>query len=631
MDEVDIERLKKIKTYISEAVTTAKRESPLKIPAKWIRYGYILEALKDDTPVLSTTEILKIIDRLNFEIGDVEISDMLEFFHRRGKILYFSVEKLREIVILDVPWFVKCFKHIVSDPKHLREDHREVISTVERKWKWYLEKGFLEDELYQILIREKNPSLNMEHQRILGEYQNKLGMMFHIDNFEIDNKNVSGWYVPCVNTEKFSPKEKLRTDSKASPILCFLFEQYLPYDLFGRLIVKCLSTTHWTPYGGHLYKTGAYMSYRTEGGKEVEVCFFTSEKVFTVQIISLRKDSAKYGHAIITELYTIFEQFLKTFYKSLTKYKIGYLCNNKRGYEKDSHKHCIVTEKNNAYCKSCDIVFKTEMEKAKEFWEQYSEKKSAVDSTRSSETQLITRCCRVYMEVLYKFSGHLKPDKSTNEGFGTFFINMLKNQMPYNCSPQWEILPAVSENNIEADMKRLDRLIEVGQRLRKIQEDVYSKLQLTQLEKETEHIAEDLKKIYLSLRGEHENIRRDMFFLWTGEEDKNTLEKLKDIPLISLKVNDVEYGRNVKVEASVDVDISYVMWLKSTGLHRRFNILKDTPNKIVIKRKGTKLSIQIQDFSRYDEGFYQLVVATENAVGKERFMLSTDNEKLESP
>ncbi|XP_062618158.1 uncharacterized protein LOC134279774 [Saccostrea cucullata] len=150
--------------------------------------------------------------------------------------------------------------------------------------------------------------------------------------------------------------------------------------------------------------------------KGVQVYLFTSEKVITVQIIGRKEDSTKYGRAIITELDLIFEQFLKTFYKSLTKHKIGYLCNNKNGYEKNSHEHCIITEKNNAYCKSCESVFETEIEKAKEFWGQDSEKESEVESPRSSETQLITRCCRVYMEVLYKFSDHLKPEKSTNKG-----------------------------------------------------------------------------------------------------------------------------------------------------------------------------------------------------------------------
>lgn len=49
-------------------------------------------------------------------MNETEITETLTFLHRVGSLLYFNdEEELRNIVILDVQWFVNAFKCVITD------------------------------------------------------------------------------------------------------------------------------------------------------------------------------------------------------------------------------------------------------------------------------------------------------------------------------------------------------------------------------------------------------------------------------------------------------------------------------------------------------------------------------------
>lgn len=87
-----------------------------------------------------------------------------------------------------------------------------------------------------------------------------------------------------------------------------------------------------------------------------------------------------------------------------------------------------------------------------------------------------------------------------------------------------------------------------------------------------------------------------------------------EIPEISLTVPNFEFGDDVKLEASVDVDVSRFIWLKKNEEKNRFEILRNSGQM-------RSDSYELKKFSKDNEGHYQLIVATEQTVGRRQFQL----------
>lgn len=94
----------------------------------------------------------------------------------------------------------------------------------------------------------------------------------------------------------------------------------------------------------------------------------------------------------------------------------------------------------------------------------------------------------------------------------------------------------------------------------------------------------------------------------------------KEIPEISFNVPNIKFGDDVKLEARVDVGVSHFIWLKKKHSKNKFEILKE-PKARFGKRRT--ISYAIKQFSKHDEGQYQLIVATKQSVGRRIFQLET--------
>lgn len=62
-----------------------------------------------------------------FRLSETEITETLKFLHRVGSLLYFDEEELRDIVILDVQWFVNAFKCIITDSVDVENVNNEEL------------------------------------------------------------------------------------------------------------------------------------------------------------------------------------------------------------------------------------------------------------------------------------------------------------------------------------------------------------------------------------------------------------------------------------------------------------------------------------------------------------------------
>ncbi|XP_056007053.1 uncharacterized protein LOC125648776 isoform X2 [Ostrea edulis] len=616
-EEEDI-KLMHIKAYICKAVSSSMRKC---VPAKWMKYEDVFEMIKSEkkTPVISIDDLLEMIDHMEIEMLDVEIHDMLHYFHKNGSILFFNMDRLREIIILDIQWFVDCFKHIITDREHAKEENGIVNKDVQEKWNLFFEKGLMDSSLYNNLLNAKAANLPQGHRELLGEYLQKLGMMHHIEGFEIsEHKKINAWYVPCVNTKTFTPKKEKYGENEASPILCFRFEDYLPIDLFGRMIVLCLSSGKWCIVRGHLYKEGAHMLYReTDKSKSdpLQVYLFTARNIITVQVIN-RSTTKLQGTGVRKEIQNTIQELLSNFYACSMNCDIGFLCSKNEGYKDSSIEHFISLPSKDKYCHVCENDVKREAEQACEFWKILHKEDYTPNKMESveGERQWIIACCQAYRKVRGKILSNFNAAKDME--FGTFYTSLLKKSD--------SIVTTTGEQAIdqETKMKSLDSFVDIGVQLKHLSNASYtSKRNKEQSMASIKEIAHTLKKICMTFNDEDRSLRRHFFFLWTDTVEDVQLEDIQNIPQIDLSVPKLKFGNDVKLKASVDVDASLFIWLKKNHPRNRFEILRQTRKSIFGQMR--KDSFHMKRFSRDDEGHYQLIVATKKTVGRRTFELQS--------
>ncbi|XP_056017026.1 uncharacterized protein LOC125676179 [Ostrea edulis] len=82
------------------------------IPLSWVGFEDILKQKKAER--VWKTSIMSKMKELQY-LTELEIGDMLRFFHEIGQIIYFADDKLKDVIIIDVQWFVDGFKNIITD------------------------------------------------------------------------------------------------------------------------------------------------------------------------------------------------------------------------------------------------------------------------------------------------------------------------------------------------------------------------------------------------------------------------------------------------------------------------------------------------------------------------------------
>lgn len=369
-------KLLDIKEYICKAVLDSTKKN---LPAKWMKHEHTFEIIKSETPFISIDNLLKIFDEKENGMLDVEIHDMLSYFHKNGSILFFNLDKLREIIILDIQWFVDCFKDIITDKEHAKEGKSIVNKDVQEKWDIFFGKGLLVSSLYEYLLNRKLADKPQNYREVLGKYLQQLGMMFYIRGIEIsDKEETDAWYVPCVNTQEFKPVAEKYDDTGASSILSFRFDDYLPIDLFGRMIVLCLSSGKWHPVGRRFYKEGAHMFYYDKNKSDpLEVYLFTARRIITVQVLN-RSTTKQHGKGVKAEIQNIIQELLANLYACSRKFTIGFLCCKREGYRESSVEHFVPMIPKSRYCEFCQSIddAKRVREETSDFWKVLSREES---------------------------------------------------------------------------------------------------------------------------------------------------------------------------------------------------------------------------------------------------------------
>lgn len=248
----------------------------------------------------------------HFQLDDNSITKMLLFFHRVGNLLYFDENILREIIILDVQWFVDAFKCIIR--KH------ENKATTDCETLRFQTTGEITDKDLTRIWEESNEGQTfIAHKNDILLYMEKLGLLAICDTLK---GQLLSYYVPSMNTRKFKNRENHITKSS---VLCFHFKEHgeLPFNKFYCFVVKCLKLDGWSVLREEeencWYENVACFAYKN---CIVVVCLCKFQIQLQVWILD---ENAYISPELLSDIQGSVE---KTLSERQDSYVIGYKCKN---------------------------------------------------------------------------------------------------------------------------------------------------------------------------------------------------------------------------------------------------------------------------------------------------------------
>ena len=228
------ESKKNVKDFKKCFASTVKLQSHwgAKLPISWTKLESVLRKLKEKShKVFSVLNLSRFVLKTN-ELGinnEEDLLDALMFFNDTGVILY-RIE-IKDIIILDVQWFVDAFKRIIFDEEHIKD--MDVSSDTE-EFKTLRKHGLLSSNALNVVWQNSEFG---KHKKDLVSYMKHLDMLAELSEEK--------WYVPCMNKQKFECK--FLDNCNVSSRLCFLFE-FLPFVIYHRLVVACINNMWMKPW-----------------------------------------------------------------------------------------------------------------------------------------------------------------------------------------------------------------------------------------------------------------------------------------------------------------------------------------------------------------------------------------------
>ncbi|XP_062600549.1 probable serine/threonine-protein kinase pats1 [Saccostrea cucullata] len=251
------------------------------------------------------------------------VRDMLKYYHEVGKCLFFNEDGLKDLVIIDIQWFIDTFKSIITDKLHVKG-----ILATNRDWNEYYETGNLKDTLLDEIWKLNNGSSEKEsgksilHKRKLLLYMQRLGFLAVGEDVH---------YVPCMNKKEFaSPQKQIIQNLPKTSVLVYLFE-FLPYFLFYRLVVFCMQLPEWKVLENNriscLYKKAAMFAY-----EDHYICLAVTTTSIQLQIFNPEKEkqiAKKVCVLVRRNVDEMMKDITSTFHKHL-QFKTGFTCTEER-------------------------------------------------------------------------------------------------------------------------------------------------------------------------------------------------------------------------------------------------------------------------------------------------------------
>ncbi|XP_062598724.1 probable serine/threonine-protein kinase pats1 [Saccostrea cucullata] len=306
------------------------------VPLKWFELEKSLNQKKANGEKVLKWSELKEAAKL-FSIDEDDLNDVLRFLHEIGKVLYFSADKLKDTIIIDVQWFVDAFKYIITDEKHFaRKDGSNTQVNTGKIPGRYIEKVWesIKDDQdvnkFDINVNGKTEkhhdflSLSyLNHKDDILQYMDKLGLMTRIEAQVGHGDEEEMYYIPSMNRTDLPETKKIAINkTQKSPMMVYFFKSYLPHFFFFRLVVNCLNK--WEVFDKEsFFKNAAF--YKAE---EAGHCFAIAVNNTSVQLQVFTCDETLNEKCVKNVRNTVedmIKDITKTFHKGII-YDMGFSC-----------------------------------------------------------------------------------------------------------------------------------------------------------------------------------------------------------------------------------------------------------------------------------------------------------------
>ncbi|KAL3889732.1 hypothetical protein ACJMK2_002061 [Sinanodonta woodiana] len=227
------------------------------IPTRWFLLEQQLMRLRDaGVKVISHSTVENLNKEGTARIEESEELDLfLRYLHETGSIIYFSIEVLRDYVVLDPKWLIDALKSLINahtnlpnNPADKATDARAAQNDITQKWSDFREKGILTLELVDaIWTKEKHLEFHAHRNPILLLLEH-LNIIAKPKSFsEMGEKEENYFLVPCMLRQE-SPMEVISPEQdhqivSTSLLRCVFTGKYLPSPILHRLLAACVA--HW--------------------------------------------------------------------------------------------------------------------------------------------------------------------------------------------------------------------------------------------------------------------------------------------------------------------------------------------------------------------------------------------------
>ncbi|XP_062598536.1 uncharacterized protein LOC134259928 [Saccostrea cucullata] len=302
-----IERLRKC---ITETVEMMPQWGEV-IPLKWANLEKVLIEMKENGRKVISVQKIKGLKDIDLPI-DKDLDDGLRFLHEIGQIVYFADEKMKNVIIVNVQWFVDAFKYIITDEKHLARIVSENI--------WINTGRITASELKEIWKYTKDSSY-IQHKDDILPYMDKLGLMTEIKG----DSSGQTYYIPSMNrTEITDNCQHAITKGQKTSIMVFHFKTYLPHFFFFRLVVNCLK--EWKALDMAFFcKNAAF--YMVEDASHY-IAIAVNKTSIQLQVFTADKDMKLQSECVIQirdTVESLINEIAQTFHRHI-KYERGFSC-----------------------------------------------------------------------------------------------------------------------------------------------------------------------------------------------------------------------------------------------------------------------------------------------------------------
>lgn len=307
----------------------------VELPTHWIQLENALDFLTSDLKknILSWTNILKLGNKMLIK-GEGELLEFLNYQHTIGNIIFFN--DIREYIILQPNWLVKCFRCLVCDDDPKKRNPK--ISSTE--WKALTETGRLSDTIIDDLFQNENV-LEKEQKTYVLSVMEKFDIIVKPQCVGTKGDEMSKlYYIPCMIRNRSISVDDLKKEFEVdkegitiSPWFILEFT-FLPFAYFNHVLVSYIKEN--TVCGKEdeekaIYEGKAVIFLDERKSRKLIICY--SKNAISLQVWKWDQVSDDLYQNVLKKLHSKIEELENKI--GPTSYTVAAKCNDGNYFKKE--------------------------------------------------------------------------------------------------------------------------------------------------------------------------------------------------------------------------------------------------------------------------------------------------------